>query len=96
MLRLNKGLSRQQLADLVELSEDQIGNIERGKSWVGEQTLAFLASALNVPQASLFDYAGNDEFVENGGLKLRASRKHATLIVRHRRTVLVRVPRKKR
>lgn len=96
MLRLNKGLSQLQLADLIELSEDQVGNIERGKSWVGEQTLALLASAFDVPQSSLFDYTSNDEFVENGGLKARAPRKHAALIVRHRRTVVLRVPRKKR
>jgi transcriptional regulator with XRE-family HTH domain len=47
-LRLDRGLSQSQLADLIGLSEDQISNIERGKSWVGEQTLALLAAALQV------------------------------------------------
>jgi len=96
MLRLNKGLSQQQLADLIELSEDQVGNIERGKSWVGEQTLALLANTLGVPQSSLFDYTRNDEFVEKGGLRARSPRKRTSLIVRRRRTVLIQVPRKKR
>ena len=56
-LRLDQGLSQFQLAELVGLSEDQVDNIERGKSWVGEQTLALLSVALLVPQRSLFDYS---------------------------------------
>lgn len=95
-LRLGKGLNQLDLADLAGLSEDQISNIERGKSWVGEQTLALLANALEVPQSSLFDYTGNEEFLKDGGLKLRAPRKPATLIVRHKQNVLVSVPQKRR
>jgi transcriptional regulator with XRE-family HTH domain len=94
-LRLDKGLSQLELADVVGLSEDQISNIERGKSWVGELILALLANTLEVPQASLFDYAGNEEFLKSGGVKLRSPRKSATLIVRHNRNVLVRIPEKK-
>lgn len=94
-LRLDKGLSQLQLADLVDLSEDQISNIERGRNWVGEQTLSLLAVALSVPQRSLFDYSENEEFLKQGGLKVRAPRKSATLIVRHKRNVLVQVPAKK-
>jgi len=95
-LRLGMGLDQQDLADLVDLSEDQIGNIERGKSWIGEQTLALLANALEVPQSSLFDYTGNKEFLKSGGFNLRAPRKPAALIVRRKRKVLVRIPGKKR
>ena len=95
-LRLGKGLSQQDLADLVGLSEDQISNIERGKSWVGEQTLALLATALEVSQVSLFDYTGNEAFLKGGGLKVRAPRRPATLIVRSKRKVLVTIPDKKR
>jgi transcriptional regulator with XRE-family HTH domain len=95
-LRLQKGLNQLDLADLVDLSEDQISNIERGRSWIGEQTLALLAIALKVPQSSLFDYTGNEEFLRSGGLGTRAPRKPATLIVRHKRKVLVRMPEKKR
>lgn len=94
-LRLDKGLSQLQLAELVDLSEDQISNIERGKSWVGEQTLSLLAVALSVPQKSLFDYSENEEFLKQGGLKVRAPRKSATLIVRRRRQVLIQIPGKK-
>lgn len=95
-LRLRRGLNQQDLADLVDLSEDQISNIERGKSWIGEQTLALLANALEVPQSSLFDYTGNEEFLRSSGLKTRAPRKPAVLIVRNKRKVLVRIPNKKR
>ena len=95
-LRLGKGLSQLALADLVGLSEDQIGNIERGKSWVGEQTLALLADAFEVPQSSLFDYSGNEEFLRNGGIRTRAPRRPAALIVRRKRKVVVRIPEKKR
>jgi transcriptional regulator with XRE-family HTH domain len=92
-LRQEKGLSQLELAELVGLSEDQISKIERGKSWVGELTLALLAKALTVPQKLLFDYSGNEEFIRKGGLKWRAPRKRATLIVRHKRKILVKVPR---
>jgi transcriptional regulator with XRE-family HTH domain len=94
-LRLGKGGSQQDLADLVGLSEDQISNIERGKSWIGEQTLALLADALNVTQSSLFDYSGNEDFLKSGGFKARSARKRATLIVRNRRKVDVTIPKKR-
>jgi transcriptional regulator with XRE-family HTH domain len=93
---LGKGLIQRDLADLVGLSEDQISNIERGKSWVGEQTLALLAKALEVTHSSLFDYSGIEEFVRSGGSKVRAPRRPATLIVRKRRKALVTMPKKKR
>ena len=88
-LRRDSGLSQLELAERVDLSEDQISKIERGKSWVGEQTLALLAEALSVPQGLLFDYSGNEQFIKNGGLKWRAPRKPATLIVRHKRKILI-------
>jgi transcriptional regulator with XRE-family HTH domain len=95
-LRLDRGLTQLQLADLIGLSEDQVGNIERGKSWVGEQTLALIAQGLNVPQSSLFDYTQNDDFLKNGGFKARAPRKPAPLIVRHKGTTLIGVPKNER
>lgn len=93
-LRQDKGLNQLELAELVGLSEDQIGKIERGKSWIGEQTLALLAKGFRVPQSSLFDYSENEEFVKGGGLKWRAPRRPPKLIVRHNR-VSVRIPEKK-
>lgn len=93
-LLLDKGLSQLQLAELVDLSEDQISNIERGKSWEAERTLSLLAAAFSVLQQSLFDYSENEEFLKQGGLKVRAPRKSTTLIVRHRRHVLIPKPQK--
>lgn len=94
-LRLDKGLSQLQLAELADLSEDQISNIERGKNWVGEQTFSLLADALSVPQTALFDYSENEEFLKQGGLKVRAPRKSAPLIVRRKQQALIEVPLKK-
>ena len=91
-LRLDRGLSQLALAEKTGLSEDQISKVERGKSWVGELTLDLLAKALDVPHSSLFDYSENEEFLNNGGLKVRAPRKAATLIVRNRKLILVSIP----
>jgi transcriptional regulator with XRE-family HTH domain len=93
-LRLDKGLSQRRLGDLVELSEEQISNIERGKSWTGELSFGLLAKALGVSQNSLTDYSENASFILAGGLSRRASREPALLIVRRKREVLVRIPQK--
>jgi transcriptional regulator with XRE-family HTH domain len=96
MLRLRKGLSQWELAERCGLSEDQIGKIERGKSWTGELSLALLAQSLGVPQQSLFDYSENDAFVKSGGLRQRSPRKPAHLIVTRNKQLLIQVPRKKK
>jgi len=96
MLRLERGLSQFELAELVGLSEGQISNIERGKSWTGELSFALLAKALRVAQQSLFDYSQNDAFIKSGGLNRRAARKPAKLIVIRKRKVVVRIPKGKR
>lgn len=84
-LRLDLGISQAKLAEMIELSEDQISNIERGKSWVGAQTLALLSRALRVHESSLFDYSENDAFLKWVGLNARAPRKSPGIIVRRAR-----------
>ena len=96
MLRLRKGLSQWELAEKCGLSEDQIGKIERGKSWTGELSLALLAHSLGLPQAALFDYSENDAFIKSGGLRQRSPRKSANLVVTRKKQVQVRVARKRR
>lgn len=88
-LRLDKGLSQRKLAELAGLSEDQVSNIERGKSWVGELSFALLADALGVLQKSLTDYSENEAFIKAGGLSRRAAREPSPLIVRRKRKILV-------
>jgi transcriptional regulator with XRE-family HTH domain len=95
-LRLDRGFSQRKLADLVELSEEQISNIERGKNWVGELSFGLLAHALGVPQGALTDYSENEAFIKAGGLSRRASRESAMLVVRRKRKVLVPIARKLR
>jgi transcriptional regulator with XRE-family HTH domain len=84
-LRLDQDMSQQDLADLCELSVDQIQKIESGKSWTTDLSFALLADALKVPKDSLLDYSGNAEFVKNGGNTRRASRKRGALTVRRRK-----------
>ena len=93
-LRLDRGLSQLALAELVDLTEDQISKVERGKSWVGEMTLSLLAKALDVPQSSLFDYSENEQFLKSGGHRARAPRKSAALVVRRGKHVIVVIPKK--
>lgn len=95
-LRLDKGLSQLDLGNLVGLSEGQINNIERGKSWTGELSFALIAKALEVPQKSLTDYSENEAFIKSGGLKRRAPRKPSRLIVRRRRNIIIHIPDKRR
>jgi transcriptional regulator with XRE-family HTH domain len=84
-LRLDMDMSQLDLAERVELSEEQISNIERGKSWTGEISFSLLANALGVSQKSLFDFSENVAFVNGGGLRRRASRKKPKLIVTRKR-----------
>jgi transcriptional regulator with XRE-family HTH domain len=88
-LRFDKDVSQQDLADLCELSVEQISNIERGKSWTGEVSLALLANAFNVSQKALLDYTENDAFVRAGGLRWRASRKNKFSILGRKIQVVV-------
>jgi transcriptional regulator with XRE-family HTH domain len=81
MHRLGRGLSQFELAELVGLSEGQISNIERRKSWTNELSFALIAKTLQVAQQSLFDYRQIDAFTQSRGLNRRAGRKPAKLIV---------------
>ena len=82
-LRFDRDMGQQELADLCELSVDQISNIERGRSWTGEVSLALLADAFQVSQQSLLDYSENQAFLEGGGRTWRASRKNKIPTIRH-------------
>jgi len=81
-------MSQFDLAEAVGLSEGQINNIERGKSWVSELTFGLLANALGVSQKSLTDYSGNAAFIKAGGMKRRAPRKPSKLIVRKQKVLI--------
>lgn len=94
-LRFDRDMGQQKLADLCELSVDQISNIERGKSWTGEVSLALLADAFNVPQQALLDYSENQAFLNNGGLTWRATRKKNAPTVQRRNVAIV-LPKPKR
>lgn len=82
-LRFDSNLSQQELAELCELSVDQIANIERGKNFASETTIAMLADAFKVSQQALFDYSENQAFIKSGGMKWRAGRKSSTARLRN-------------
>ena len=56
-LRKSKGLTQAQLAELAELSVDEIGAIERAVSTPTLETLDKLAPALKIPLAHLLNFA---------------------------------------
>lgn len=93
-LRFDKDMSQEELADLCELSVEQISNIERGKSWTGELSVALLADAFNVSQKALLDFSENEAFIRAGGLRWRASRKNR-LRVRGREIQVVVSPKRR-
>ncbi len=53
-LRLDKGLSQEEFADLCGLHRTYIGSIERGEKIVTIDTAAKLAQALGLPLSQLF------------------------------------------
>jgi transcriptional regulator with XRE-family HTH domain len=80
-------MGQQELADLCELSLDQVSNIERGKSFAGEMTLTLLAKAFRISHSALFDYSQNQDFINSGGMKWRAARKAIIPPVRNRKSL---------
>lgn len=72
LLRLRINLTQAELAERVDLSEEQISNIERGMSWVSEMTVELLAGALRVDERALFDFSENASFEKEGGRQRRS------------------------
>lgn len=54
-LRLLKGLSQEDLAELSDLDRTYISSLERGKRNVGLKNVAAIATALGVSLTQLFD-----------------------------------------
>lgn len=52
-LRLEKGLSQEQLAELAEIHRTYIGDVERGKRNVALVNMTRIAAALGVPLSQL-------------------------------------------
>jgi len=56
-IRLERGLSQEQFADLCQLDRTYIGGVERGERNVGLINVYRIASALEVAASSLLDVA---------------------------------------
>jgi transcriptional regulator with XRE-family HTH domain len=56
ILRMEKGLSQEQLALKAEISKNQVGNIERGEVNVTLITVTALSKALEISPQELFNF----------------------------------------
>ena len=57
-LRLNAGISQEQLADDAELDRSYVGGVERGERNISLENICKLASALNVAASKLLEFDG--------------------------------------
>lgn len=64
-LREARGISQQGLADLSGLSKAYIGHIETGRRRLNEDTIASIASALNVPGNYLLEGSEDPEIARH-------------------------------
>ena len=55
-IRKSKGLSQEQLAELIDRSVESVSNMERGRSLPSYETLGRLSESLDVPLSSLGDW----------------------------------------
>ena len=56
MIRKSRGLTQEQLAQLIDRSSDAVSNLERGLSLPNFETLERLAQKLDVPVREFFDF----------------------------------------
>ncbi|SBV99201.1 Transcriptional regulator [uncultured Alphaproteobacteria bacterium] len=56
-IRKSRGLTQEDLAEMIERSVDAVSNIERGASLAGYDTLERLAAGLKVPVSAFFEDA---------------------------------------
>ena len=56
-LRIKKGLTQDKLAEIIEIGERNLTKIECGNCFVKAETVAKLASALDVTPNELFDFS---------------------------------------
>ena len=55
-IRRAKKLTQENLAEMTGMDIPNLSNIERGKKFVGSETLQKLALALEIPECALFDF----------------------------------------
>ena len=60
-LRIKKGLTQEQLAELINVGDRNLSKIECGKSFVKAETIAKIIIALNIQPKELFDFSLPDE-----------------------------------
>lgn len=68
-LRLEQGLSQEELAHLAELDRSYVGGIERGERNVGLDNIYRVADALGVEASELFTQAGEELIKQAVGVR---------------------------
>lgn len=57
LLRKQKGITQEQLAEMINLDVPNLSNIERGKRFMTAKTLEKISLALKVTERELFDFS---------------------------------------
>ncbi len=86
LLRVAKGFTQEQFAELAGVSTGLISNIERGINQPSFKNIERFALVLRVSEQELFDFREIGEFQEERGVRVRAPRKPSVLVVRHKKT----------
>ena len=64
-IRLDRGLTQENLAEKINLSAKSLSQIELGNNFVSAETLNDLCEALEISPKNLFDF---DETIDNSGV----------------------------
>jgi transcriptional regulator with XRE-family HTH domain len=70
-IRLERGLTQEEVGEAVGVSYSYIGRIERGQKNISLQTLSKIAHALNVSESDLFAYTGKFSFETKNELEIK-------------------------
>ena len=65
--RKARGLSQEQLAEIIGIEQKHVSRLEVGKSYPTIDRLEKIAAALNAPMRSFFDCGGNENNAERAG-----------------------------
>jgi transcriptional regulator with XRE-family HTH domain len=72
LVRLSKGLTQEQFAELCGVSTGLISNIERGINQPSFKSIELFCTVLKVEARELFDFSAVSEFQKRHGVSLRA------------------------
>jgi|GEM_PF-1042669 len=87
LLRVAKGFTQEQFAELADVSTALISSLERGINQPSFKNVERFALVLNVPEQELFDFRKIAKIQQERGVRVRAPRKRSVPIVRNKKPV---------